>query len=102
MNLFLYILSFIVSLTVSLNLHGKNTHYSYTQLSLKEGLSQASVQAILLDSKGNLWIGTRNGYYGIINRRVFSHTEVHVSYDTEKDYYECQHGCKYRPAYAKF
>ena len=28
---------------------------------LKEGLSQASVQAILLDSKGNLWIGTRNG-----------------------------------------
>ena len=61
MNLFLYILSFIVPLLVSLNLHGKNTHYSYTQLSLKEGLSQASVQAILLDSKGNLWIGTRNG-----------------------------------------
>ena len=43
------------------HLSGATSHYSYTQLSLAEGLSQASVQAILLDSKGNLWIGTRNG-----------------------------------------
>ena len=44
-----------------LNLSGNNAHYSYTTLSLENGLSQASVQAMLLDSRGNLWIGTRNG-----------------------------------------
>ncbi len=51
----------IISIWAFLNLSGNNVHYSYTQLSLDKGLSQASVQAILLDSKGNLWIGTRNG-----------------------------------------
>ena len=51
----------IISIWTFLNLSGNNVHYSYTQLSLDKGLSQASVQAILLDSKGNLWIGTRNG-----------------------------------------
>jgi len=55
------ILSLIISVLVSLNVFGNNTHYSYTQLSLEEGLSQASVQSILLDSQGSLWIGTRNG-----------------------------------------
>ena len=40
---------------------GSPVHYSYTQLSLEEGLSQASVQSILLDSRGDLWIGTKNG-----------------------------------------
>ena len=51
----------ITSLMVFLNLSGNNIPYSYTQLSLNKGLSQASVQAILLDRGGNLWIGTRNG-----------------------------------------
>ena len=44
-----------------LKLTGKDTHYSYTQLSINEGLSQANVRSILLDQKGNLWIGTKNG-----------------------------------------
>ena len=51
----------ITCLLAFLNLSGNNVPYSYTQLSLDKGLSQASVQAILLDSRGNLWIGTRNG-----------------------------------------
>ena len=51
----------ITSLGAFLNLSGNNVPYSYTQLSLDKGLSQASAQAILLDSQGNLWIGTRNG-----------------------------------------
>lgn len=42
-------------------LSGNNVHYSYTSLSLEDGLSQASVQAIHLDSRGRLWIGTRKG-----------------------------------------
>ena len=51
----------IASFWTFLNLSGNNVPYSYTSLSLENGLSQASVQAILLDSRGNLWIGTRNG-----------------------------------------
>ena len=51
----------ILSVLTFLNLSGNNVPYSYTQLSLDKGLSQASVQAILMDSRGNLWIGTRNG-----------------------------------------
>ena len=40
---------------------GKNSHYSYAQLSINEGLSQANVETILLDQRGELWIGTKNG-----------------------------------------
>ena len=43
------------------SLLGKTSHYSYTPLSINEGLSQANVKAILLDQKGGLWIGTKNG-----------------------------------------
>lgn len=57
-RILLLIITFFFSI---LNISGNTLHYSYTQLSLSEGLSQASVQAILLDSKANLWIGTRNG-----------------------------------------
>ena len=56
------ILSILATLVLSISmLQGSNAHYSYTQLSLEEGLSQASVQTILLDSRGDLWTGTRNG-----------------------------------------
>jgi ligand-binding sensor domain-containing protein/AraC-like DNA-binding protein len=57
-RILLIIITFFLSFQ---HLSGSTSHYSYTQLSLAEGLSQASVQAILLDSKGNLWIGTKNG-----------------------------------------
>lgn len=35
-----------------------NVHYSFTQLSIEQGLSQSTAQSILLDHKGTLWIGT--------------------------------------------
>lgn len=55
-------LSILIAFSFSfLNLHGKNSHYSYTQLSVGEGLSQANVKTILLDQKGDLWIGTKDG-----------------------------------------
>lgn len=36
-------------------------NYSFTQLSIEQGLSQSTAQSILLDHKGTLWIGTRSG-----------------------------------------
>ena len=59
MKLFLSI-SIILLLSV-FNLSGKDSHYAYTQLSVNEGLSQANVESILLDQKGDLWIGTKHG-----------------------------------------
>lgn len=56
---FLFI--FILCVFSFLNLPGKKSHYSFTQLSIGEGLLQASVDAILMDQKGDLWIGTKNG-----------------------------------------
>ena len=59
MSRFLFIL--ITLIYPFLNLAGKDSHYSYAQLSISEGLSQANVRSILLDQKGNLWVGTKNG-----------------------------------------
>lgn len=44
---------------------GQNFNYSFTQLSINQGLSQASVTSVTTDRKGRLWIGTQNGlnYY---------------------------------------
>lgn len=57
-----FILLLIISiLIIPHTLSGKHIHYSYTSISIGEGLSQANVESILLDSKGILWIGTRNG-----------------------------------------
>ena len=36
-------------------------NYSFTQLSIEQGLSQSTAQSILLDYKGTLWIGTKSG-----------------------------------------
>lgn len=54
---------------------GQNTHYSYAQLSIGEGLSQANVTTLLLDDWGDLWIGTKNGLnrYGQQNMENFFH-----------------------------
>lgn len=54
-------LTFILYLFSILSLCGKNSHYSYTQLSIGEGLSQANIECMLMDRRGDLWIGTKNG-----------------------------------------
>ena len=74
---------------------GSPVHYSYTQLSLEEGLSQASVQSILLDSRGDLWIGTKNGlnlyaqqkmtnyFHSLEDRYSIPHNQIlHLSEDS--------------------
>lgn len=55
------LLLILVCLTALTNLSGQNAHYSYAQLSIDEGLSRANVTCILLDSRGHLWTGTKNG-----------------------------------------
>ena len=59
MHRILYII--IICLLVIPKSMGQHTHYAYTQLSISEGLSQANVTSILLDKRGTLWIGTKNG-----------------------------------------
>ncbi len=48
-------------LTVFQALGTQQHNYSFHRISIPEGLTQASVQSILLDSRGTLWIGTKNG-----------------------------------------
>lgn len=59
MHRFLYLL--VGVLWVVSNLSGKNSRYSYAQLSIAEGLSRANVESVLLDRRGDLWVGTKDG-----------------------------------------
>lgn len=42
-------------------LFGYDVNYSFTPFSINQGLSQSTVQSILMDHKGTLWIGTQDG-----------------------------------------
>lgn len=81
------LLLIITSVLTFLSLSGNNTHYSYTQLSLEKGLSQTSVQSILLDSRGNLWIGTRNGLNLYVRQKMTNYfhslNEIHSIPDNQ-------------------
>ncbi|MFI3249220.1 MAG: two-component regulator propeller domain-containing protein [Rikenellaceae bacterium] len=54
------LLLLIIVLNGTLHLFANNI-YSFTQISLKDGLSQSNVSVTLRDSYGRLWIGTRDG-----------------------------------------
>ena len=52
----------IIFLSLALFLPGKAVNrYFVEQISLSEGLSQTSVQTVLRDAKGLVWIGTKDG-----------------------------------------
>lgn len=70
----LFLIAFILISVTSLS--GQHTHYSYTRLSIKEGLSQASVETVLLDKRGDLWIGSRDGlnHYSQQKMKIFFHS----------------------------
>ena len=55
-----------------------NTYY-FSNLSLKDGLSQLSVLKIYQDSKGYMWFGTRNG----LNKYDGSHMVVYKHLDSD-------------------
>lgn len=54
-------------------------NYSFTQLSIEQGLSQSTAQSILLDHKGTLWIGTKSGLNSYIQEGI--KTYLHHSGD---------------------
>lgn len=54
-------ITFILFFLYSLNLLCSNSGYFFKQIAIKHGLSQASVNSILCDHKGTLWIGTKSG-----------------------------------------
>lgn len=53
--------SLILILLYSLNALCGNTDYYFKQIAIEQGLSQASVNSILCDHRGTLWIGTKSG-----------------------------------------
>ena len=55
-------------------------NYSFTQLSIEQGLSQSTAQSILLDHKGTLWIGTKSGLNSYTQEGI--KTYLHHSGDT--------------------
>lgn len=56
----LIILLFLLA-EISLFADEHTVNYSFTKLSIEQGLSQTTAQSILFDHKGVLWIGTKSG-----------------------------------------
>ena len=56
---------------------GQHAHYSYTQLSISNGLSHASIESILLDKQGDLWIGTKNGLNQYAQQKMNNFSIIH-------------------------
>ena len=65
---------------------GHDINYQFTSISVAEGLSQSTAQSILLDKKGKLWIGTKNGLnsYNIQKppqRQIFLTKQSHYTFN---------------------
>ncbi|MGL5262800.1 MAG: two-component regulator propeller domain-containing protein, partial [Bacteroides sp.] len=73
---FKYFFLFIF-LLISIPISSKETSYYFKQISLEEGLSQATVTSILYDSKGFLWIGSKAGLnrYDSYELKVYKNTK---------------------------
>lgn len=65
----------------ALILSGHDTNYSFTRLSIEQGLSQPTIKSILLDQKGRLWIGTQSGlnYYTQQGIKTYIHNKDNKS-----------------------
>lgn len=60
---------------------GANTNYYFKQIAIEQGLSQASVNSILYDHKGGLWIGTKSGL------NYFNKHELKAYFNDREDKY---------------
>ena len=47
-----------------------NGEYTFEQISIKEGLTNATISGIAQDSKGFLWLATRNGLNRYDGKRI--------------------------------
>lgn len=77
---FKYFFLFIF-LLISIPISSKETSYYFKQISLEEGLSQATVTSILYDSKGFLWIGSKAGLnrYDSYELKVYKNTKSNTN-----------------------
>ena len=57
------VLFLVLALGWALRMAAQVFPYAYITRSVEDGLSQPNVTALLSDSRGSLWIGTRNGLY---------------------------------------
>ncbi len=60
---------------VSLKVSGQFTHPSYKQYTLRDGLSQMQVMCLFQDSRGYLWVGTKEGINCFNGDRIISFTD---------------------------
>lgn len=72
--------SILISLFISVICRAQTAgdHYYFKNLSIQNGLSQNTVNAILQDRKGFMWFGTKDGLnrYDGLSFRKFKHSEV--------------------------
>jgi hypothetical protein len=55
-------------------LYGNTNNFCYRSITIENGLSQSTVNCILLDMKGTLWIGTNYGLNSFNRNEVTSYT----------------------------
>jgi signal transduction histidine kinase/ligand-binding sensor domain-containing protein len=59
---YLYIVIFVLNLFINdIKALAYDSDYKFTRISIEDGLSQSSVEAIFQDSKGYMWFGTSDG-----------------------------------------
>ena len=68
------VLFLVMALGCALRLVAQEFPYAYIPLSVEDGLSQPNVTALLSDSRGSLWIGTRNGLNRFDRREITVYT----------------------------
>jgi len=75
-NLFGHTLAIAAALALSANTHAQTGTVKFDQISLEQGLSQSTVNAIVQDGQGFLWFGTQDGLnkYDGYTVTVFKHT----------------------------
>jgi signal transduction histidine kinase/DNA-binding response OmpR family regulator len=81
MNRYFFLIALFFFWSEAGALCNKKVDYCYKQISIEDGLSQASVNSIYRDNKGVLWIGTRHGIT-LIDQREMSY----YYHDTEDEH----------------
>lgn len=67
----------LVGLLFSFSLFSQSFHLKFRHLTISEGLSQSSANAIIQDQQGSIWIGTQDGLnkYNGYQFKIFKHVQ---------------------------